>query len=404
VVVLVLVTGLQGTGKSTVAERCADVLDASLFAWDWVMAALTPLEGVQETLQALDRPTYRSVGWAVMWQLSRAQLQRGKSVVLDGLVRDNETSQTRALAREHGVECLVVLMTCDDLDLQRSRVEGRTRGIPGWYELTWDHVVETRRSWQPPGDPDVVLDGSLAAGCVAAADEADELIAAAPDDESLEAWIRRREQGEPLSWIIGTTRFCGHTLRIDRGVYVPRSQSEELARRAAALLPADGGKAVDLCTGSGAIAVHLIAELPAATVIGIDIDIRAARCALRNGVPTLIGDVDATLRPKMFDVVTAVAPYVPTGELRLLPADVQRYEPRLALDGGGDGLQLIRRIVVAAAHLLRRGGWLLLELGGEQDRALSQTLTASGFDAMTSWFDEDGDLRGLAARASGRRR
>jgi predicted kinase len=156
----VLVTGLQGTGKSTIAERCADMIGAPVFAWDWIMAALTPFERVQETLQALDRSTYRAVGWAVMWQLSGAQLQRGKSVVLDGLVRTNEVTQTRDLAGEHGVECLVVLTTCDDLDLQRSRVEGRTRRIPGWYELTWDHVVETRRSWKPPADVDVVLDCS----------------------------------------------------------------------------------------------------------------------------------------------------------------------------------------------------------------------------------------------------
>ena len=159
-VVLVLVTGLQGTGKSTIAERCADMLDAPVFAWDWVMAALTPFAPFQETLEALDRATYRAVGWAVMWQLGRAQLQRGRSVVLDGLGRANEVTQTRDLAREHGVECLVVLTTCNDLELHRSRVEGRTRGIPGWYELTWDHVAETRRSWKPPADVDEVLDCS----------------------------------------------------------------------------------------------------------------------------------------------------------------------------------------------------------------------------------------------------
>ena len=156
--VLVLVTGLQGTGKSTIAARCADLLDAPVLAWDWVMASLTPFERVQETLEALHRQTYRAVGWAVMWQLSRAQLQRSMSVVLDGLARSDEVTTTRALAREHGAECLVVLTTCDDPELHRSRVEGRTRGIPGWYELIWDHVAETRRTWTPPADVDVVLD------------------------------------------------------------------------------------------------------------------------------------------------------------------------------------------------------------------------------------------------------
>ena len=155
---LVLVTGLQGTGKSTIAARCADLLDAPVLAWDWVMAALTPFERVQATLEALDRPTYRAVGWAVMWQLSRAELQRGRSVVLDGLARSDEVAGTRALAAEHGAGCLVVLTTCVDPELHRSRVDGRTRGIPGWYELSWDHVAETRRTWKPPADVDVVLD------------------------------------------------------------------------------------------------------------------------------------------------------------------------------------------------------------------------------------------------------
>jgi release factor glutamine methyltransferase len=112
------------------------------------------------------------------------------------------------------------------------------------------------------------------------------------------------------------------------------------------------------------------------------------------------GDVEPPLRSGTVDVVTAVAPYVPTGEVRFLPVDVQRFEPRQALDGGGDGLDLVRRIVVSAARLLRPGGWLLTELGGDQDRALHSTLADGGFGSVTPWFDDDGDLRGLAAQAN----
>ena len=235
---------------------------------------------------------------------------------------------------------------------------------------------------------------------MAADEEAGELVAAAPDDETVDAWARRREQGEPLAWITGTIRFCGRAIRVDPGVYVPRIQSEVLARRAAALLVAAGGDAaVDLCTGVGAIATHLMAEVPAATVIGVDIDAKAVACARRNGVPAVVGDLDQPLRPRAFDVVTAVAPYVPTGGLRLLPADAQRHEPVLALDGGDDGLDVVRRIVGAAARLLRRGGWLLVELGGDQAESLGPTLAAHGFSPGGPWFDEDGDLRGLAAEA-----
>jgi release factor glutamine methyltransferase len=246
-----------------------------------------------------------------------------------------------------------------------------------------------------------VLDRLVAAGCIAADDEARELVVAAPDHATLEAWVRRRESGEPLAWIIGTIEFCGRPLRVAPGVYVPRCHTEELARRAATLVPADGGCAVDLCTGSGAVAAHLMAEVPQAVVVGVDLDTRAALCARRNGVMTVIADLDEPLRAQAFDVVTAVAPYCPTRQLRLLPADVQRYEPRLALDGGVDGLDLVRRIVRSASRLLRPGGWLLLELGGEQDQALHPTLAAFGFGRGTPWFDDDDDLRGLATRRAG---
>lgn len=238
----------------------------------------------------------------------------------------------------------------------------------------------------------------VAAGCVAADEEADELVAAAPDDPTLEAWIRRRERGEPLAWITGTTKFCGHAIHVDPGVYVPRIQSEELAHRAVAMLGPDGGRAADLCTGAGAIAVHLAAEAPGATVVGVDIDRLAVACARRNGVRVLRGDLTVPLRSHAFDIVTAVAPYVPTAALRFLPADVQRYEPPRALDGGEDGLDLLRRIVGGAARLLRAGGWLLVELGGDQDQALGPVLARSGFGGAQPWLDEDGDLRGLAVQ------
>ncbi|MGI8778407.1 MAG: N5-glutamine methyltransferase family protein [Acidimicrobiales bacterium] len=240
-----------------------------------------------------------------------------------------------------------------------------------------------------------------AAGCVSAAEEAAGLVAAAPDEPTLEAWLRRREDGEPPAWITGAVVFCGRPLHIGPGVYVPRAQSEELARRAANLLP-DEGRAVDLCTGAGAVAAHLGAQVPTALVVGVDVDRRAAACARRNGVPAAVGDLAAPLRARAgFDVVTAVAPYVPTADLRLLPADVQRHEPRLALDGGDDGLDLVRRVVADAGQLLRPGGWLLIEVGGDQDRALAVTLAATGFDIANPWWDDDGDLRGLAAQATG---
>ena len=191
--------------------------------------------------------------------------------------------------------------------------------------------------------------------------------------------------------------FCGRRLRNDPGVYVPRPQSEELARRAAQALP-DHGRALDLCAGAGAIAAHMASERPSAIVLAVDIDERAARCAAANGVPVVVSDLARAVRGVAgFDVVTAVAPYVPSAAVRLLPADVRDHEPIHALDGGGDGLDVARRVVVDAARLLRPGGSLLLEVGGDQDAVLGADLDAAGFDDVETWADEDGDLRGLVA-------
>jgi release factor glutamine methyltransferase len=237
-----------------------------------------------------------------------------------------------------------------------------------------------------------------AAGCVAPDDEARELLLDAPDASELDARVRRREAGEPLAWITRRSAFGGVVVHVDPGVYVPRVQTEELARRAASVLPARG-TAVDLCTGSGAVAAWLHDALPDAFVVGVDVDVAAARCAATNGVRVVVGDLASPLRlGGAVDVVTAVAPYVPTGERRLLPSDVQRHEPPRALDGGDDGLAVVRRVVAHAATLLCAGGHLLLELGGEQDVALASDLTGHGFTAMEPWHDDDGDLRGITVR------
>lgn len=250
----------------------------------------------------------------------------------------------------------------------------------------------------PSLDRTAVASRLAAAGCVAADLEADELCAGASDAATLEAWVCRREDGEPLAWITGQTTFCGRTIRVDPGVYVPRPQTEELARKAARLLPA-AGLAIDLCCGSGAIAAHLRAARPAATVIGVDLDPIAAACALGNGVPAVVGDVDAPLRAdRRVDVVTAVPPYVPEPDLAFLPSDVLRHEPRRALDGGTEGVDVMRRVIAAAGRLVRPGGCLLVELGGGQDEVVATDLVAAGFEPPLRWRDAEGDLRGLIAR------
>jgi release factor glutamine methyltransferase len=239
------------------------------------------------------------------------------------------------------------------------------------------------------------------AGCVAAGEEADELIrAAAGDPDVLDDLVSRRTDGEPIAWLTGTVTFCGVGLFVAPGVYVPRWQTEPLARRAVTLLPL-AGVAVDLCTGVGAIAAVLASAVPTAQVLATELDQDAVRCARRNGVEVFEGFLDDPL-PRAFehrvDVMTAVVPYVPTDSLRLLPRDVQAFEPRLALDGGADGTDLLVQVVRRSAGWLSPGGSLLLELGGDQAEPIGRLLHESGFSGLDVMADEDGDPRAICAR------
>ncbi len=239
------------------------------------------------------------------------------------------------------------------------------------------------------------------AGCIAAGEEADELIrAAAGDPDVLDDLVSRRTNGEPIAWLTGAVTFCGVELLVAPGVYVPRWQTEALARRAATLLPV-AGVAVDLCTGVGAIAAVLTAAVPTAQVLATELDPTAVQCARRNGVEVFEGFLDDPLPRELahrVDVLTAVVPYVPTGSLRLLPRDVRRFEPRLALDGGVDGTDLLEEVVRRSVGWLSPGGWLLLELGGDQAEPMGQLLRELGFVGLDVMADDDGDPRAICAR------
>jgi release factor glutamine methyltransferase len=212
--------------------------------------------------------------------------------------------------------------------------------------------------------------------------------------------IARRLLGEPLAWITGGVRFCGLRVHVDPGVFVPRPHTEALARRAVALLP-QLGVAVDLCTGSGAVAVVIGSERPQAAVVATDIDPLAVACAHRNGVRTLVGDLDEPLRPSWrgrVDVMTAVVPYVPTEELHLLPRDVLAHEPHRALDGGRRGTSVLVRAAEAATGWLRPGGSVLLELGGDQAGEVGRTMADVGLSGIRVHRDGDGRDRAIEGR------
>jgi len=122
------------------------------------MGALTGFAGIQDALGQMSHEEHRRVGWSVLWNLATAQLRANRSVVLDGVARDVEVSGTRETAIASDARPVVVLTSCSDIALHRQRIEGRTRNIPGWHELDWDHVDGFRGRWQPPATTDLELD------------------------------------------------------------------------------------------------------------------------------------------------------------------------------------------------------------------------------------------------------
>ncbi len=236
---------------------------------------------------------------------------------------------------------------------------------------------------------------------MAAEEEAEALAAAADGDPArLEALVARRLTGEPLAWIVGHTVFAGHRVAVAPGVYVPRPHTEEVAARAVLHLPADG-VAVDACTGSGALALMLGRARPGARVVATDVSPAAVACARANGVEALLGDLLAPVPADLagrVDVVVAVVPYVPTPALPLLQRDTFRFESALAYDGGPDGARLLRRLAAEARTLLRSGGHLVAELGGDQAEVIGAELAALGYLDPIVLTDDEGDPRAVEAR------
>jgi release factor glutamine methyltransferase len=210
---------------------------------------------------------------------------------------------------------------------------------------------------------DDVVERLRAAGCVFAEDEAQLL----GGDEAL---IARRIAGERIEHVLGWTEFCGLRIEVDPGVFIPRPQTEALAEQAASLQPRI---ALDLFAGCGAIACVVKSRNPHARVVAAELDEAALACARRNGerfgVEVVASDVDAGVAAELegrVDVLTANVPYVPTRELAFVPHD---GEPHAALDGGGDGLDWVRRVIAVAPRWLRPGGVLLYEQPGEGSAA-----------------------------------
>ncbi|MGH3386388.1 MAG: putative protein N(5)-glutamine methyltransferase [Nocardioidaceae bacterium] len=244
-------------------------------------------------------------------------------------------------------------------------------------------------------------------GSVFAEDEAQLLISAARAPSDLAAMVDRRVAGLPLEHVIGWAEFCGRRVWVDPGVFVPRRRTELLCQQAAGMV-GTGSVVVDLCCGSGALGVVLVDAQDGAELHAADIDPAAVRCARRNvsavGGQVYEGDLfeplPTALRGRV-DVLVANVPYVPTEEVGLLPPEARLHEALVALDGGADGLDVLRRVAAAAPQWLAPGGHVLVETS---ERQAPQAVAAFARNGLVSRVATDDELNATVVIATWRGR
>lgn len=219
---------------------------------------------------------------------------------------------------------------------------------------------------------------------------------------------QRRRAGEPVAYLLGVREFYGRPFRVDRRVLIPRPDTETLVEGALARTRrvSLSARVLDLCTGSGCVAISLARERPTTRVLGVDVSEGALAVARENALRLgainagfLRSDLFAALPPgARFDLITANPPYIPDPEIPALQPDIRDFEPRLALSGGPDGLDLVRRIVADAPAWLDEGGVLALEIGAGQAPDVSALLTRAGFVDVSRARDLGGHERVVSGR------
>ncbi len=221
--------------------------------------------------------------------------------------------------------------------------------------------------------------------------------------------IQRRRTNEPMAYILGAKEFFGRAFRADRRALIPRPDTETLVEVALdrTRLSSLDGDALDLCTGSGCVAVTLKKERPTWRVTAIDISEEAIALARENalrlnavwGSRFLVSDLTSALRTEeKFDLVTANPPYIPSSAVDELDVGIREFEPRVALDGGADGFDLIRRVVQQGAERLRPGGVFATEVMLGQAAAVRELLEKAGLESISTARDYAGIERVVSGR------
>ena len=230
----------------------------------------------------------------------------------------------------------------------------------------------------------------------------------AVEENAIAALARRRLAHEPVARIVGSKQFWSLDLHIDAATLVPRPETETIVTAALAAVAAGGSRnralrIADLGTGSGAILLALLSELPNAFGIGTDVSPRALTIARDNarrlgltGAAFAACDMAAALRAP-FDLIVSNPPYVASGDLATLPPDVRLFDPRLALDGGTDGLGFYRTIAATARTSLAPGGIVVVEFGAGQAEPVAALFVAAGLAPAPAEPDLNGVPRALVA-------
>jgi release factor glutamine methyltransferase len=221
--------------------------------------------------------------------------------------------------------------------------------------------------------------------------------------------IQRRRRAEPVAYILGTREFFGLRFIVDERVLVPRPDTETLVEVALERTKEAHlhGEVLDLCTGSGCVALAFASSRPTWRVTGTDVSADAINVARDNAkrfgavhhARFVVSDIDQALPlDTRFDLVTANPPYIPTADVATLPADIRDHEPRLALDGGPDGLDVIRRVLEAAQRRLNPEGIVALEVGYDQAARVAELFLGAGFTDVERRTDYGGIERVVSGR------
>ena len=229
----------------------------------------------------------------------------------------------------------------------------------------------------------------------------------APDKkEEAENIIARRKNGEPLAYILGKVDFFGLDLLVSPACLTPRADTEVIVEHALDFLGEKPARVLDICTGSGCIALAIAAN-SRAEVLGVDISEaaievamkNAERCALSSKVKFEKRDAlaDGFLVGEEYDLIVSNPPYIPTGDIAGLSAEV-RHEPMLALDGGGDGLIFYRRFIEILPAHLKKGGAIIFEFGYDQGEALAKLCEEAALDCEI-FRDYGGNVRGAVIKS-----